>query len=144
MLAIKVNKKSMLRSLVLQGFQSFKNCSNFNQHTFWYTTNRFMIMFDDRISRHLIYSRITLKSIQCDWDEFFVASVITASKENLYQSQIAITYRFYFELTILIAYKPILVFKLKRVINLTRALYTWSIQCRYLSKHQLKNNQLIW
>ena len=46
------------------------------------------------------YSRITLKSIQCDWDEFFVASVITASKENLYQSHIAITYRFYFELTI--------------------------------------------
>ena len=38
--------------------------------------------------------------IQCDWDEFFVASVITASKENLYQSQKAITYRFYFELTI--------------------------------------------
>ena len=46
------------------------------------------------------YSRINLKSIQCDWDEFFVASVITASKENLYQSHIAITYRFYFELTI--------------------------------------------
>ena len=59
-----------------------------------------MIMFDDRISRHLIYSRITLKSIQCDWNEFFVASVITASKEDLYQSYIAITYRFYFELTI--------------------------------------------
>ena len=37
------------------------------------------------------YSRITLKSIQCDWDEFFVASVITASKEVLYQSHIAIT-----------------------------------------------------
>ena len=48
----------------------------------------------------MCYSRITLKSIQCDWDEFFVASVITASKENLYQSHIAITYRFYFELTI--------------------------------------------
>ena len=46
------------------------------------------------------YSRITLKSIQCDWDEFFVASVITASKENLYQSHTAITSRFYFELTI--------------------------------------------
>ena len=70
------------------------------------------------------YSRITLKSIQCDWDEFFVASVITASKENLYQSHIAITYRFYFELTILIAYKPKMAFELKRVINLTRALYT--------------------
>ena len=53
----------------------------------------------------MFYSRITLKSIQCDWDEFFVASVITASKENLYQSHIAITSRFYFELTILIAYK---------------------------------------
>ena len=47
-----------------------------------------------------MYSRIALKSIQCDWDEFFVASVITASKENLYQSHIAITYRFYFALTI--------------------------------------------
>ncbi len=47
-----------------------------------------------------IYSRITLKLIQCDWDEFFVASVITASKENLYQSHTAITSRFYFELTI--------------------------------------------
>ena len=47
-----------------------------------------------------IYSKITLKLIQCDWDEFFVASVITASKENLYQSHIAITYRFYFALTI--------------------------------------------
>lgn len=46
------------------------------------------------------YSRITLKSIQCDWNEFCVASVITASKEDLYQSYIAITYRFYFELTI--------------------------------------------
>ncbi len=34
MLAIKVNKKSMLRSLILQGFQGFKNCLNFNQHTF--------------------------------------------------------------------------------------------------------------
>ena len=28
--------------------------------------------------------------MQRDWDEFFVASVITASKENLSQSQIAI------------------------------------------------------
>ena len=51
-------------------------------------------------NKKIKYSRITLKSIQCDWDEFFVASVITASKENLYQSHIAITYRFYFELTI--------------------------------------------
>ena len=59
-----------------------------------------------RLNNHYIrcYSRITLKSIQCDWDEFFVASVITASKENLYQSQKAITYRFYFELTIHIYY----------------------------------------
>ena len=55
-----------------------------------------------------IYSRITLKLIQCDWDEFFVASVITASKENLYQSQKAITYRFYFELTISYWYGAIL------------------------------------
>ena len=28
--------------------------------------------------------------MQRDWDEFFVASVIAASKENLFQSQIAI------------------------------------------------------
>ena len=27
--------------------------------------------------------RLTLKQIQRDWDEFFVASVITVSKENL-------------------------------------------------------------
>ena len=37
-----------------------------------------------------MYSRFTLKSMQRDWDEFFVASVIAASKENLSQSQIAI------------------------------------------------------
>ena len=59
-----------------------------------------MVFYFDMQSSCVNYSRITLKSIQCDWDEFFVASVITVSKENLYQSHIAITYRFYFELTI--------------------------------------------
>jgi len=34
MLAIKINKKPMLSFLILQPFQGFKNCSNFNQHTF--------------------------------------------------------------------------------------------------------------
>ena len=33
-LALKVNRKSMLSSLILYDFQSFKNCSNFNQPTF--------------------------------------------------------------------------------------------------------------
>jgi len=33
---------------------------------------------------------LTLKKIQRDWDEFFVASVITASEENLYQSHVAV------------------------------------------------------
>ena len=33
-LALKVNRKSMLSSLALYGFQSLKNCSNFNQPTF--------------------------------------------------------------------------------------------------------------
>ena len=47
------------------------------------------------------YSELTLKTdlekqIQCDWDEFFVASVIAASKENLYQSPITINASFLF------------------------------------------------
>ncbi len=33
-LALKVNRKSMLSSLIPYGLQSFKNCSNFNQPTF--------------------------------------------------------------------------------------------------------------
>ncbi len=40
MLAMKVNKESMLHSLILQDFQSIKNCLNFNRHTFCNTTEK--------------------------------------------------------------------------------------------------------
>jgi len=42
---------------------------------------------------------LTLKKIQRGWDEFFVTSVITASKENLYQPPMAVYSSFYFILT---------------------------------------------
>ncbi len=48
MLAIKVNKESMLRYLFLQGVQGFKDCLNFNQQTFLYTTKKL------RIPEHII------------------------------------------------------------------------------------------
>jgi hypothetical protein len=42
---------------------------------------------------------LTLKKIQRGWDKFFVASVITASKEDLYQPPMAVHSSFYFILT---------------------------------------------
>lgn len=52
------------------------------------------------MSQNIVYSRFILKTIEYDWDEFFVASVLTAHKENSSQSYVAINVSIYLELTI--------------------------------------------
>ncbi|WP_313597235.1 hypothetical protein [Psychrobacter sanguinis] len=48
----------MLISLVLYGFQSFKNCSNFNQPTFWNTTNQFTGIWVCASLLHMPYNEL--------------------------------------------------------------------------------------